>query len=218
LIGLCTSIYPEAWNVFGEKARGWRRDAVFCTVLIIAATAAAARIDDLFVEWFHRVASVNGDLLPDAMDAYLPGLTFFLRSIVYGATLAMLAGILIYIVRLAARRGRWWLGVGIILLLVSLGPANAHSVPEYLIAWCMRFIPIALLIFLVYAFFRNNVLAYLSAAVVLTVFNPAVSLFSQTAAYFKWNGALLVGLLLIIYALPAVPTFRQLSTRATIKS
>jgi membrane protease YdiL (CAAX protease family) len=218
LIGLCTSIYPEAWNVFGDKPRGWRRDAAFCTVLIIAATAAAARIDDLFVEWFHRVAPVNGDLLPDALDAYLPGLTFFLRGLVYGATLAMLAGILIYLVRLGANRRRWWFVTGIVFLLVSLGPANARSLPEYLVAWFIRFIPMALLIFVVAAFFRNNLLAYVSAAVALTVFNPAVSLFSQTAPYFKWNGALLAGLLFLLYALAAIPAFRQLSTRASMKS
>ena len=63
----------------------------------------------------------------------------------------------------------------------------------------MRFIPLALVIFIVVEFVRNNVLAYVVAALALAVFNPAVSLFSQAAPYYEWNGALLVGLLLAIY-------------------
>jgi membrane protease YdiL (CAAX protease family) len=201
LIGLCTSLYPEAWNIFGNSPREWRRDAVFCTILMISAVAAAGRIDSLLTDWFHRIAPVNVDLVPDTLDAYLPGLTFLLFGLVYAAALAAFAGLLICIVRAGASRRTWWFQAGMVLLLVALGPANAHSVPEYLVAWSMRFIPLALVVIIVAVFFRNNVLAYPVAALALTVLNPAVSLFSQTAPYYKWNGALLVGLLLVIYVL-----------------
>lgn len=199
LIGLCTSLYPEAWRIFGNSPRECKRDAVFCALLVVSAVAAASRIDGLLTDSFHRIAPANVDLVPDALDAYLPGLTFLLRGLAYSALLATFVGMLICIVRIGASRRTWWFRAGLVLVLVALGPATAHSLPEYLVAWSMRFIPLTLVVFIVVEFVRNNVLAYAVAALALAVFNPAVSLFSQTAPYYEWNGALLVGLLLVIY-------------------
>ena len=51
---------------------------------------------------------------------------------------------------------------------------------------------------IVHAFFRDNVLAYLAAALCLEVAEPVVALLSQPQAFFRWNGAALVGLTAVV--------------------
>ncbi len=202
VVGLATSLYPDAWRVFRSAARRlWRRDAAVAMIVSLAAVAAIARLDDLLASHFHAHAPVRIDLLPDFFDSAWPGAGFFLRGLVssvfalpHSVFSAPLAALAIYAVRLGVTRRAWWFWMGGLLLFINLGPSEAHSVPEFLLGWAMGFVALAATVGIISAFFRDNVLAYLATAFCLPLADPIVELLSQPAAFFRWNGLLLAGL------------------------
>jgi hypothetical protein len=100
-------------------------------------------------------------------------------------------GVAIYVMRLGWTKRAWWLWAGMLLGLVALGPASAHSVREFFAGWVMNFVPLAVGAAIVFWFFRNNLLAYLGAAFCLQVAQPLLSLLSQHVAFYRSNGLLL---------------------------
>jgi uncharacterized membrane protein len=105
-----------------------------------------------------------------------------------------------FVIRLGWRKRQWWLWAGIVLLLVRLGPAGAHSTPEFFASWVMSFIPLVVAVALVFWFFRDNILAYLGVIFCLQVAPPLISLLSQPVSFYRWNGLLLVGLAILVLA------------------
>jgi ABC-type transport system involved in cytochrome c biogenesis permease component len=103
----------------------------------------------------------------------------------------------IYVIRLGWTKRAWWLWAGILLGLVGLGPASAHSLPEYWAGWVTSFVPLALAVAILIVFFRNNLLAYLGAVFCLQVAQPLVSLLSTRAAFYRSNGLLLAVLVFL---------------------
>ncbi|PYV24171.1 MAG: hypothetical protein DMG24_12180, partial [Acidobacteria bacterium] len=208
LIGFVTSLYPEAWRVFrGGSPRAWRRDAALAIALSVAAAAALARLEALVASRFHAYAPVRIGLVPSGLDAFWPGPGFFLHALLYGAVAAAAAAVLIRLVRLGLHYHAWWLWAGGLLLLVTLGPARAHSLPEFLLGWGLGLLTVTVAVGIVLAFFRNNILAYVGAAFCLQVAEPLVSLFSQPLSFFRWNGAVLALLV------PAVLAWLLLAVR-----
>ena len=56
LIGLCTSLYPEAWNIFNARnRRPWIRDAALAVVLILSAAGSPMSQFKLKTEHFPAV-------------------------------------------------------------------------------------------------------------------------------------------------------------------
>jgi membrane protease YdiL (CAAX protease family) len=201
LVGLATSLYPEAWRIFrGSARRLWRRDAAIAILVTLAAAAALSRITALIVGRFHAYAPVGVDLVPDLFDASWPGVGFLMRGLLYGLLVPAIAAVLIYLFRLGWTRRAWWLWVGGFLLLVSLGPPFAHSVPEFFVSWALNLAGLVAAIGIVAAFYRDNVLAYVAAAFCLLLARPVVELMSQPAAFFRWNGLILAVLALAILA------------------
>jgi membrane protease YdiL (CAAX protease family) len=201
LVGLAASLYPEAWNLLrGRCRRVWRRDAAVCIVLVLAAGAGLNELDALFASRFHAFAPVDIEVFPDLFNAALPGAGFFLRALERSVVFICGLGLAIYIIRLGWIKRAWWLWAGILLGLVGLGPAGAHSVREFFAGWVMSFVPLAVAIAIVFWFFRNNLLAYLGAAFCLLVAEPLVSLLSQQAAFYRSNGLLLAVLVVLFLA------------------
>ena len=192
LVGLTTSLYPDAWRVLRGSARCvWRRDAAVALVVSVAALAALSRLDDLVASRFHAFAPVNIGLVPDHFDAFLPVAGFLLRGLIYCLFVPALAGILIYLVGWTLRRRPWWMWVVMALLLVSLGSSRAHSLPEYAVTWAQSLVALVVVAGIVAAFFRNNVLAYVSAAFASAIVEPLIALISQPAGFYQWNAAIL---------------------------
>jgi ABC-type transport system involved in cytochrome c biogenesis permease component len=104
----------------------------------------------------------------------------------------------IYIIRFGWTKRAWWLWAGVLLGLVALGPASAHSVREFFAGWVMSFVPLAVGVAIFLWFFRHNLLAYLAAAFCLQVAQPLVSLLSQQAVFYRSNGLLLAVLAFLI--------------------
>jgi hypothetical protein len=192
LVGLAASLYPEAWQLLrGCARRVWRRDAVVCMVLALAAGAGLDKLAALFASRFHAFAPVDTEVFPELFNAALPGAGFFLHALWWIIVFISGLGLAIYIVRFGWTKRAWWLWAGILLALVGLGPASAHSVREFFAGWVMSFVPLAVAVAIVFWFFRNNLLAYLGAAFCLEVAQPLVSLLSQQAAFYRSNGLLL---------------------------
>lgn len=195
LVGLATSLYPDAWQIFSPSARGkWRRDAAIAIIVTLVAGAGLDRLGQFIANRFPAYAGIDTGLVSGGFDAYSPGLAFFLAGVRSCVIYAAVAAVIIYIVRLGVTRRTWWAGAGALLLLPSLGSANAHSVPAFLVEWVFRFVSLAVIIGIVALFFRDNFLAYLAAAFCSSVVDPLISLFSEPARFYQWNGLLLVAL------------------------
>ena len=85
-------------------------------------------------------------------------------------------------------------------MIVALGPSNAHSVREFVIGWVMNLLALAVTAAVLIYFFRDNLLAYVGAALVLPVIQSAVDLFRQPLGFYRWNGLILTALMVIVLA------------------
>jgi hypothetical protein len=157
-------------------------------VLLLAAWAGLNKLGELFASRFHAFASVDTEVFSGMFNAALPGAGFFLRALGWSIVFICGLGLVIYVVRLGWTKRAWWLWAGILLGLVGLGPADAHSLREFLAGWVTSFVPLAVGLAFVYWFFRNNLLAFLAAAFCLQVAQPLVSLLSQQATFYRSNG------------------------------
>jgi membrane protease YdiL (CAAX protease family) len=199
LTGLATSLYPDAWRILrGSARRLWRRDAAVAIAVSLAGAAALNRVTAFIVGRFHTHAPVQVDLVPDVFDTFSPGVAFLLRGVLSGLLLPASAAVLIYLFRLGWTRRAWWLWLAALLVLVSLGPSFAHSMPEFLVGWGLSFLSLIGTLGLVALFFRDNLLAYVGAAFCLPLAQPLVELLSQPAAFFRWNGLILAVLMLAV--------------------
>jgi len=194
-VGLAASLYPEAWQLLrGSARRLWRRDAAVCIVLALATRIGLAKLAAVFAGRFHALAPVDTDLFPEIFNASYPGLNSFLGALEWSVFYLCGLGVAFYVIRLGWRKREWWLWAGIALLLVRLGPAGAHSFPEFFASWVTSFIPLGAAVAIVFWFFRDNILAYFGAIFCLQVAQPLISLFSQPVGFYRWNGLLLAGL------------------------
>ncbi|MBI1982620.1 MAG: CPBP family intramembrane metalloprotease, partial [Acidobacteria bacterium] len=202
LVGLATSLYPDVWRLFrGSARRVWRRDAAVAIFVSLAALAALSRLDDFAASRFHAFAPVSIEFVPELFDASWPAAGFLLRGLLYCLFIPTLAGIVIYLARWSLNRRPWWMWVVAALLLVSLGSSRSHSVPEFAVTWVQGFVSLVVVVDIIAAFFRDNVLAYVGAALTYPIVEPLVSLLSQPAPFLKLNGLLLAVGGLVFFAL-----------------
>jgi hypothetical protein len=189
MAGLAISIYPHIWQIFRAPARRvWSRDAIIAIVVSLATGAGLSRLGALVADHFHAYAPISVSLVPDMMNTLSPGAGIFLRSLLLTVFYTALAALAIYAVRLGMARRPWWLWTGALLVLVHLGPAQAHSIPEFAVGWAIKFVALVVAIAIVVLFFRDNVLAYVGAAFCSQVAEPLVQLFSQPPPAYRWNG------------------------------
>ncbi len=200
LVGLATSLYPDAWRVFnGSSRRVWRRDAAIAVLVALAAFIAVGRLDDLAADRFHAYAPVSIGLVPDLFDAFWPGAGFFLRGMLFGLFLPTLAAVVVYLVRWTLTYRPLWMWAVVVLLLISLGSSRAHSLLEYGVTWALGFVSLVVAVGIIAAFFRDNVLAYVGAAFAYPIAVPLVALLSEPAQFFRLNGILLTLGVVVIF-------------------
>jgi hypothetical protein len=200
LIGSAVGYYPDAWNVLRTSARGvWRRDALVALILSLAAGLGWAHLHALLTSAFHAYAPIRSDLFPAVFSTLWPAAGVFLSSFVLSC-LAAAVGLVIYILRAGWRRRAWWLWVGLALVLVSLGPAHAHTLAAFGVGWILAFLPLLGAALLVGFFFRDNILAYLTVPFAMQMGKSLVNLCGQEGTYYLENGvvlALLAGTALV---------------------
>ncbi|HLY63676.1 MAG TPA: CPBP family intramembrane glutamic endopeptidase [Terriglobia bacterium] len=199
LVGLATSLFPDAWRVFkGPARRVWRKDAAVAVLVALSASAGLAQISSYISDRFHAYVPVDISLVPNSIDASWPVASIFLSGfsrIILGAPAVAM---IIYLVLLGIRGRKWWLaGVGLIFL-ISLGPSSARSVREYLLGWVLGFVTASVAISVLVLFYRDNILAYFASAFLLSIVGPMVDLLSQPPPFFVWNGVVLAVLMLCV--------------------
>jgi hypothetical protein len=155
---------------------------------------------------FHAYVPFNEELFSLTLSTLSPAagslLSILLRTLLFAAV----AGLAIYIIRAGWKLRAWWLWVGLLVILVSLGPTHAHTPAEFGAGWVMGFLPLLVAALIIGFFLRNNILAYLVVLFGEQAAEALVNLFSQSNRYFLQNGvalALLVGVVLLWMLWPA---------------
>jgi hypothetical protein len=199
-ITLATSFYPDAWRIFrGPDRRIWRRDALVAIALGLAVGAGMGRLGALYASHFHAYLPTGGSPVPAGFNAYLPGGAVFLSAILTVILGACGLASAIYIVRLALSRRAWWLWLGGVMLLVSLGSVGAHTWREYAAIWVAQFVPAAVFVAILAIWFRNNILAYVGALFAATISNPLVGMLGEPQAFLRMNGIALAVAALFVF-------------------
>ncbi|HEV2176214.1 MAG TPA: CPBP family intramembrane glutamic endopeptidase [Terriglobia bacterium] len=210
LVALATSLYPDIRKISSGAARQrWRRDALIAVVVSLAAGAAMNKMDAYVARRFHAIAPVGGDIV-QGLSAAWPGTAFFLHAVLYdGVLITASLAVVIRLVRLTQTHEAWWRELAVLLLVLFLGPPNAHSVPEFALAWGLSLVHLAIAAGIIVLFFRDNVLAYVAATFCLGVAQPLVELFSQPAPFFRTNGVVLAVLAAVVLAWLFLPVSRS---------
>jgi hypothetical protein len=206
VVGLAASLYSGAWKLFHRsERRAWRRDAWAAVILSLAAGAGLARLDAVVAKVFHAYAPITVELFPKEFDASWPALGFFLPALIWALVYAALVGLLIFVARVGWNRRAWWFWAEAALILVSLGPARAHSLAAYGIGWAESFLLLLVAVGVVALFLHDNILSYVAVLFCVQLGNPLLELFSQPNAFLRWNGVALTFLaaLVLIWMLVA---------------
>jgi membrane protease YdiL (CAAX protease family) len=199
LVGLATSLYPNAWQIFKGKARRiWRRDAAVAIIVSLSAGAGLGQISALVADHFHAYVPVDIAILPGSFDSTWPAATVFLGGLSACIFRTAVVALIIYIVQTGVARRGWWLAVAGIVFLMSLWPSNAHSVREFLLGWGLGVLTAIVAIGILAIFYRDNILAYVGAGFLLTTLTPMVSLLGLPPLFFVGNGIVLALLILTI--------------------
>src|SRR5271157_4353836 len=192
LVGLAASLYPDAWRIFRASARRiWSLDATMAVALTIAAAAAIHQLNALLTVRLHAYAPVPIELVPGGLDSLVPGAGAWFGALLTGILVPSVAGVLIWIVRRGWTTRSWWLWAGALLVIVRMGPAEAHSWPQFATGWAMSVLPALAVLALVAFIYRDNIVAYVATVFCLQVTEPLVTLISQPVAFYRWQGALL---------------------------
>jgi hypothetical protein len=207
--GLVLSLYPNAWAIFSGRARrAWRRDAILLIALGGGVAAGLSQTGALISDRFHSFMPVRVSLVPDQLDSALPGAGFFLHALMYGVLYIAGTAVLIYMAREGWTRRAWWSWLGVVLLLVALGPTEAHSVREFVTIWAMNLVVVAIATAILIYYFRDNLLAYVGTIIVVPLIESAVDLFRQPLAFYRWNGVILAVLLGVLVAWMLFPRMK----------
>jgi len=201
LVAFATSLYPEAWRIFRGAARHvWARDAV---VALAAALALGAGIDNLgalVFSHFHAYASLSGDILNPSFATIFPGGGFLLRGFCYAVFSVAVLAPLVRLIMLGREKRSGWLWLGVALVVVSLGPASAHSPREFMVSWSLGFVQLVAAFTIIAFFLRDNIAAYLAVAFALPLVDPLLDLFSSSAPLYRWNGVALAAMAAVVLA------------------
>lgn len=192
LVAFALSLFPDGQRLVRRSAtRPWRRDAAIALVLTLAMTFAFKNLHALLTSRLPTYFFPEISLVPEHLETWSPALAFLFSAMV-GSVLATAAvAVLIAVFRSGWSRRAWWMWAALLLLIIALGPAHAHSVREFLAVWIYEAVSLALFIWVIAAFYGDNALAYLAAIFAALVTSPVIQLLSQAASLYRWNGLLL---------------------------
>jgi membrane protease YdiL (CAAX protease family) len=204
--GFTIGLYPDSWQLLCSSGRRvWSRDAALAVVLILAVGAGLGNLSTLLFSHFHAYASGVGDVFNPSLDTAFPAASFLLHGISSAILSTAGLGVLIWLVMKGWQQRAWWLWLALVLLIVSAGPANAHSVGEFLTGWAVSMVGLLSAFGLLAFFVRNNVAAYLAVAFAAPLAEPLVQLLRNPLPFYRWNGVALgaaVVLVLVWLLLP----------------
>ena len=192
LLALALSLFPDAEALLRRsRAAMWRKDAVVCIMLSLALGAAFNNISTILTSVLPTFFPPKLDLAPSYLETWSPALAVLFSAISTAVLAVAGLGLLVAIFRSGWSRRSWWMWAGCFLLLISLGPSNAHSIRHFLVVWTYSVASLVLTIWVTTSFFRDNVLAYVSSMFSILVTKPILELLSQNAGSYQRSGLLL---------------------------
>ena len=192
LVAFALSLFPETDRLLRRSRTGvWRRDATVAVFLSLAIAAGLGTIETFLTSVLPTYFPPKVDLAPSTLNTWSPALAALLPAIPGSIAAVAALGLLIAIFRSGCSRREWWFWIGCPLFLITLGPAHAHSVRQFLAVWTYAAVSLAFIIWMIAIFFRDNVLAYLVTIFCSFVAAPVVELFLQGSRIYPWNGLLL---------------------------
>jgi membrane protease YdiL (CAAX protease family) len=194
------SLYPDSWRLLRSRARRvWSRDAALAIALALALGAGVGNLSALLLSHLHAYAPVGGDVLDPALDTALPGASFLLHGISSAVLSTAGLAVLIFLVILGWRQRAWWLWLAVLLLVVSAGPWDAHSLGEFLTGWAVTVASVLVAFVLLAFFLRDNLAAYLVVAFAIPVAQPLVELLRDPVPFYRWNGVALAAAVVLLF-------------------
>jgi len=199
LVAFALSLFPEGQRLLRRPAaRAWRRDAAMALVLALTMMFAFKNLHALLTSLRPTYFFPEISLMPGRLETWSPALAFLLSALLGSVPITAGAVVVIAVFRSGWSRRAWWMWVALLLLVVALGPAHAHSVREFFAVWIYEAVSFTAFVWIIATFFRNNPLAYLAASFGVLVAGPILQLLSQAASLYRWNGLLLGALSLIM--------------------
>jgi len=174
-------------------------------ILTLTITLAFRKLSAILTSVLPTYFPPRIDLFPSHLDTWSPAVAFLFSALLESVLLMAGLAVVIAVFQSGWSRRAWWVWAALLLLLIALGPAHAHSVREFLAVWIYEAISFAVFIWVIDTFFRDNALAYLAAIFGMLVACPSMELLSQAARVYQWNGLLLGGLSLIVLAWLLLP-------------
>ena len=191
LFGLSSSLYPECWWMFRkDNRRRFSQDALFLSLTILVGAVGVARISDMLVQPFHQFALLPAFALAPEVNHFFPAFSLFTRSVHSSLVYASMLAIVIYILQHVLKKS-FSRGLFLFLILLSLLPGEANSRGEFVFSLATQAFLLLLVLTLIRFFLRQNFPAYLATFLLLSLCRSGYELLSQSSSFFKWNGAVL---------------------------
>jgi membrane protease YdiL (CAAX protease family) len=200
LVGLASSLYPDCWSTFRKRNRiRFSADALLLALTVLVAIAGLSKVSGIMTDRFHQIALVPAFPILEEIDHFVPALTSLSRSLYTCVVYTSILALVLYILQNVLKKSYSRIFL-LLLILVGLLPGEASTLGELGFALATRSILLVLVLTLIHFFLRGNFLSYLSLLLFVSLFQAAHGLWSQSASFFKWNGAalLFVGAVLIL--------------------
>jgi membrane protease YdiL (CAAX protease family) len=199
LVALALSLFPDATHLLRRSTpSAWKKDALVAAVLSLALVAGFDKIKTIVTSFLPVYFPPQVGVDAHYLNTWSPALDALFSSILGAVVVTAAIALAIAIVLSGWSRRTWWFWIASLLLLISLGSAQAHSFREYFSTWLYGLISLAVTVMILKVFFRNNPLAYLVTTFCVLVAKPIYGLLSQSAAFYRWNCLLLAALSLVI--------------------
>jgi hypothetical protein len=174
LFGVASSLYPDCWWMFRKENRSrFSRDALFLAIAIVTVAFGLSRISDGLVQRFHSAALLPTLAIPEELDHLVPAFSLMTRAVrsalVYTSMLAVIAYFLQNVIRKSYLRVLF-----LLLILISLLPADANSLGEWAFSLVNQTILLLIVVVVVRFFLRRNVPAYMSSLLLLSLFRSGL--------------------------------------------
>ena len=206
-VALILALHPDAPAVFlvaNRRLAGL--DAMYAAGLAAVLVAALDRLRWVLIDRFHAQALLTADTQP--MFAMLSPAASAFASACHGALFWL--ALLVVVVYLVERLNHWP-GAAILAGLVAsagLVPGTIHTPGEFLLYFVVRLIYLAAAVVFVKYLVRQNYLAYLLVAWTLALLDKGADLLAQPASPLRFQGAILISLLLLTLAWVIAPAVR----------
>jgi len=205
-VAVILALHPDAPAVLHATDRRLAGlDALYAAGLAAVLVAALDRLRWVLIDRFHAQALLTADTQP--MFAMLSPVA---SGLVSGCQGALFWLTLLVVVMYIVERLHRWPGAAILAGLVAcagLVPGTIHTPGEFFLYYIIRLMYLAAAVLFIKYLVRENYLAYLLTAWTLALLDKSADLLAQPASSLRFQGAILIALLLLTLGWAIAPAF-----------